>query len=67
MPTPKSLTARARMYPQRSIHDQRYNAETLARQALWRVCCSSCDEHRFDCLDAGGAVRGKGPVWRPRP
>ena len=32
-----------------------------ARQARWRECCQSIDEHRFDCGEAPREQRGEGP------
>lgn len=40
--------------------------EGLARQALWRECCGSCDEHRFDCTEVEPHKRGKGPFGPTR-
>lgn len=40
-----------------------YDATMMARQALWNVCCASCEVHRFDCSE-GGAKRSAGPVIR---
>lgn len=39
-----------------------YDAETLKRQTEWRVCCASCDVHRFDC--PVGTRRGEGPFLK---
>jgi len=36
-------------------------------QALWRVCCQSMDEHRFDCLPTPPEKRGAGPCLPRRP
>lgn len=42
---------------------QHYDATTLARQALWNVCCARCGVHRFDCGESGVA-NGAGPGLR---
>jgi hypothetical protein len=31
-------------------------------QGLWRTCCQSSDEHRFDCTAVPPEKRGAGPV-----
>ncbi len=36
-------------------------------QALWRVCCQSIDEHRFDCPDVPPDKRGVGPCLPRAP
>lgn len=39
----------------------RFELGSTARQALWRACCQSIDEHRFDCTEVGPEKRGRGP------
>ena len=41
--------------------------EGLTRQALWRECCASCDEHRYDCTEVEPHKRGKGPFGPTKP
>ncbi len=51
-----------------SVLSHHYDSDRMERQALFRVCCQSCDVHRFDCREAPvGAKLGAGPVLRARP
>lgn len=41
-----------------------YELQMTRRQTLFRECCASLDEHRFDCLKVPPEQRGRGP-FRP--
>lgn len=38
-----------------------YELQAPARQRLWRTCCQSSDDHRFDCRACEPQQRGAGP------
>lgn len=39
-----------------------YELSAPARQRLWRDCCQSIDQHRFDCRAVESEKRGRGPL-----
>jgi hypothetical protein len=48
-------------------HALSYELGTTARQRLWRTCCGSTDEHRFDCQAVEPEKRGEGPFGPVTP
>jgi hypothetical protein len=39
-----------------------YELGASGRQRLWRECCQSIDQHRFDCREVASEKRGRGPL-----
>lgn len=48
--------------PSSNPHTLAHELGTTTRQRLWRVCCQSIDEHRFDCGAVEPEKRGAGPL-----
>lgn len=47
-------------------HGLSFELGATARQRLWRVCCQSIDDHRFDCTAIEPEKRGAGPFGPSR-
>lgn len=48
-------------------HSLAYDLGRTERQTLWRVCCASVEDHRFDCDAVVVSKRGAGPFGPVRP
>lgn len=57
---------RKRMAIDPDPHSLQYELTAPARQRLWRECCASIDEHRFDCQAVPTERRGAGPFGPSR-
>jgi hypothetical protein len=51
----------------RPMGGHRKGESATVLQGMWRTCCQSSDEHRFDCEVTPPEKRGAGPCLPRRP